>query len=59
MNKSDDAIKLMQAKITNSVVLSGKQTAFHYEIKYYLKYLQFILAMSNSKNQLNHLLLLK
>lgn len=37
----------MKNKIEPSSVLNGKQTAYHYEIKYYLKYLQFMLAMSN------------
>lgn len=37
----------MRNKIEPSPVLNGKQTAYHYEIKYYLKYLQFMLAMSN------------
>ncbi len=37
----------MKNKIEPSSVLNGKQTAYHYEIKYYLKYLQFTLTMSN------------
>ena len=47
--KCDDAIKLMTNKIINSSVLSGKQTSFYYETRYYLKYLQFLLSMKNSK----------
>lgn len=47
--KTEDALKLIKSKIITSSILNGKQTAYYYEIKYYLKYLQFILSISNRK----------
>ena len=43
----DEAIQIMCSKIKKSPILNGKQTAYFYEVKYYLKYLQFLLSMMN------------
>jgi len=46
-HQSEDAIRLLKNKVEVSPVLNGKMTAYYYEIKYYMKYLHFILSMSN------------
>lgn len=38
----------MKEKILKSTILNGKQNAFFFEVKHYLKYLQFTLSMMNS-----------
>ncbi len=46
-HRSKDAIRILKNKVESSPVLNGKKIAYYYEIKYYMKYLQFILSMSN------------
>lgn len=38
------AVKIIKSKIVSSSILSGRQTCAHYETKYYLRYLQFLLS---------------
>lgn len=37
----------MKNKIETSAIINGKLTAYHYEIKYYLRYLQFMVSIAN------------
>jgi len=57
-HQSEDAIRLLKNKIETSPVLNGKMTAYYYEIKYYMKYLEFLLSMSNVGKSENKLRLL-
>ena len=45
----NDAVLIIKNKISTSTVLCGQPTASHYEAKYYLKYLLFILSTINCK----------
>jgi hypothetical protein len=42
-----EAIYIMREKIFTSSITTGKQTAYYYETRYYLKYLQFMMLMAN------------
>jgi hypothetical protein len=52
--KPDEAVKIMVSRIKRSAILQGKQTACYYEIKYYYKYLQFLLSMMNVGTKLEN-----
>jgi hypothetical protein len=43
------AVQIIQNKVLNSDIICGQLTAAHYEAKYYLKYLLFILSTINCK----------
>ena len=45
----DVCVRIICKKVNNSSVLNGRQTAYYYEMKFYLKYLLFILSTTNCK----------
>jgi hypothetical protein len=47
VGRYDQAIRLLKCKLEKSSVLNGKQTLYHYEIKYYYKLVLFALSMSH------------
>ena len=43
-NQISEAIELLNTKVKMSPILAGKPTAFYYEVRYYWKYLQYLLS---------------